>query len=237
MKKFSGFPARMEFTPIPNIFFSTLLPQITDLAELKATLQVLAALYRKRGYPRFVTYQELAESPALMGSLKESGKSAEVVLQEALKAVAERGILLRLELERDGAAEEVYFLNTESNRQLIVKIQSGELKLSGLKPGGQPYVATEEPPDIFALYEQNIGMLTPLIADELRDAEKRYPEGWIRDAIKEAVNQGKRRWNYIATILERWSTEGRKDGTYPRGSYEERMAKYAKERYGHIVQH
>ena len=30
-------------------------------------------------------------------------------------------------------------------------------------------------------------MLTPLIADELREAEKQYPESWIKDAIKEAV--------------------------------------------------
>lgn len=32
MKQFNGFPARMQFTPIPNLFFSMLLPQIDDVA-------------------------------------------------------------------------------------------------------------------------------------------------------------------------------------------------------------
>ena len=30
MKKFSGFPARMEFTPVPNLFINSLMPQIGD---------------------------------------------------------------------------------------------------------------------------------------------------------------------------------------------------------------
>lgn len=51
MKQFSGFPAKMQFTPVPNSFFSTLLPQISDIAELKTTLHIFRALYHKRGYP------------------------------------------------------------------------------------------------------------------------------------------------------------------------------------------
>jgi hypothetical protein len=34
-------------------------------------------------------------------------------------------------------------------------------------------VKTEEISDIFTLYEQNIGMLTPLIADELKEARQK----------------------------------------------------------------
>ena len=138
-------------------------------------------------------------------------------------------------LDRDGASEDVYFLNTESNRQIVAKIQNGELKLSGLKAKGQAYVETEEPPDIFTLYEQNIGMLTPMIADELREAEKLYPQDWIRDAIKEAVNQNKRKWSYISAILEHWSAEGRSDGTYQRDSKKTDPDKYIKGKYGHMV--
>ena len=41
-------------------------------------------------------------------------------------------------------------------------------------------------------------MLTPMIADELREAEKLYPPDWIRDAIKEAVIHNKRKSEYIA---------------------------------------
>lgn len=235
MKKFSGFPARMEFTPVPNLFFSALLPRINDPAELKATLYILAALYRKRGYPRFVSYQELAGDVSLISSLKESAKTVEEALREALKAAAERGTFLHLQLDREGVQEDVYFLNNEANRQIIARVQSGELKLSGLKVAGGEHVETEAQPDIFAVYEQNIGMLTPLIADELKEAEKLYPADWIRDAIKEAVNQNKRKWSYIAAILEHWSAEGRSDGTHPRDS-QEGGQRYLKQRYGHMVQ-
>jgi DNA replication protein len=235
MKQFSGFPARMGFTPLPNLFFSSLLPQISDLAELKTTLHVLAVLYRKRGYPRFVTYGELLGDTSLMSSLKGAAETPDEVLRSALKMAAERGTVIHIVLDRDGTSEDVYLLNTESNRQAVDKIQSGELKLSGLKAERRAYVEAEEPPDIFILYEQNIGMLTPMIADELREAEKLYPQSWIRDAIKEAVNQNKRKWSYISAILEHWKAEGRSDGTYQRYPKKTDPDRFIKGRYGHMV--
>ncbi|MFC1873565.1 hypothetical protein ACFLW3_01995, partial [Chloroflexota bacterium] len=72
MKQFAGFPAKMEFTSIPNYFLTTLLPHITDIAELNASLYFFAALYRKRGYPRFVTYSELLGKQGLINSLKQA---------------------------------------------------------------------------------------------------------------------------------------------------------------------
>jgi DnaD/phage-associated family protein len=78
-------------------------------------------------------------------------------------------------------------------------------------------------------------MLTPMIAEELREAEKIYPESWIRDAIKEAVSQGKRKWSYIAAILERWSTDGRDDGAHRRDFKKTDTDKYIKGKYGHMV--
>ena len=235
MKQFDGFPTRMEFTSLPNLFFSRLLPQISDMAELKTTLHVLAALYRKRGHPRFITYGELLGNTSLMDSLKDADKPPDEALRMALKMAAERGTVLHIALDRDGVAEDVYLLNTEANRQITTKIQSGELRLSGLKTTGQTYVETEPQPDIFTLYEQNIGMLTPMIAEELRDAEKLYPESWIRDAIREAVSLNKRNIRYIIRILENWSAEGRGDGTHQRDS-KTGKDKYLKQKYGHMVQ-
>jgi DNA replication protein len=237
MKQFSGFPARMQFTSIPNVFFSRLLPQISDIAELKVTLHVFRLLYRKRGYPRFTTYRELLGDASLMSSLGKGAKSPEDVLRGALEMALKRGTVLHVALERDGEAEDVYLINDESGRQAVTKIQSGELNLPGLKAGKRARidVAAEEQADIFDLYEQNIGMLTPMIADELREAEKTYPETWIRDAVREAVTHGKRKWSYISAILERWSTEGRSDGTYKRDSKKTDPDKYIKGKYGRMV--
>jgi len=66
-----------------------------------------------------------------------------------------------------------------------------------------------ERPNIFTLYEQNIGLLAPLIADELKDAADHYPAEWIEAAFREAVQHNKRKWSYIHAILRRWETEGR----------------------------
>jgi len=236
MRPFSGFPARMRFTSVPNPFFSSLLPQITDIAELKTTLHIFWSLYGKKGYPRFTTYRELAGNKGLMSSLGQGKKTPDEALAGALGMAVKRGTILRLVLERDGAAENIYFLNTESDRGVVAKIQSGELTLPGLKVEGKaPEVDTERLPDIFTLYEQNIGMLTPLVAEELQEAEKLYPEGWIRDAIKEAASLNKRNVRYITRILERWSAEGRSDGAYRRDSKKTDPDKYIKGRYGHMV--
>ena len=235
MKQFNGFPARMEFTPLPNLFFSSLLPQISDMDELKTTLYIMALLYRKKGYPRFVTYGELLANASLMASLKESAEAPDEVLRRSLKVATERGTIIHITLEKNGASEDVYFLNDESSRRAVAKIENGELKLSGLKAEGRAYVEAEELPNIFTLYEDNIGMLTPMIADELRDAEKMYPESWIRDAIKEAVKQGKRKWSVVSAILQRWSVEGKSDGTYQRHPKKTDPDKYIKGKYGHMV--
>jgi DNA replication protein len=233
MTQFQGFPSggRVEYTSIPDVFFSSLLPQITDMAELKATLCVISILYHKKGYPRFVSFSELMGNTGLMQSLK----TAEA-LQDALKAAVERGSLLSLNVEKDGTSGDIFLLNTESDRQAVERMQSGELKPVGLKAAVPAPVPLEEPPDIFTLYEQNIGMLTPMIADELRDAENLYPPEWLRDAVKEAVLHNKRSIKYILKILENWSVEGRSDGTYQRDTKETGPGKYFKGKYGHMVQ-
>ena len=240
MKRFSGFPARTEFTPLPNAFFSSLLLQITDMAELKATLYLIALLYRKKGYPRFVTGSELLGDSSLMKSLKEIGESPDEVLRGALKMAVERGTLLHIVLDSDSPSqvkdEDIYFLNDESGRQAVAKIESGELKLGGRKIKKPAYVPTEEPSDIFTLYEQNIGMLTPMIAEELKEAEKLYPQNWIADAVKEAVLYNKRNIKYIIKILENWVAEGKSDGTHRRHPEKTDPDKYIKGKYGHMVQ-
>jgi DNA replication protein len=80
-------------------------------------------------------------------------------------------------------------------------------------------------------------MLTPLIADELKEALKQYPETWIQEAIKEATSLNRRNWRYISRILEHWSSEGKDDGTY-RGNNKKNADpdKYIRGKYGHMVQ-
>ena len=236
MTQFTGFPAKTEFTPLPNIFFGSLLSEITDIIELKVILYFFETIYPKRGYPKFITCNELLNNIGLLRSLKDSGKSPQQLLEKALESAIKRGVLLSAALDNKGKLDTAYFLNTESNLQIIDRVQKGELTISGLTPKNVPALPVE-PPDIFVVYEQNIGMLTPLIAEELREAERTYPSDWIKDAIKEAVSLNKRNWRYISRILERWTTEGRRNGTHQRYIKENTDPdKYIKGKYGHIVQ-
>jgi DNA replication protein len=233
MKGFSGFPAKSKFTPIPNIFFSELLPQIDDPAELKVMLHIFWTLYQKRSYPRYVTYGDLLSDPVLMRGIEDQGSAPEV-LRQALNQAVSRGTILCLKLERDGEVHELYLINDDAGRKAMEKMESGELKVGNLAKA-EPCPVSQEQPNIFTLYEKNIGMLTPIIAEELKEAEKLYPASWIQDAFKEAVDLNKRSWRYISRILERWAAEGKHDGEPGRYSKADSSPEEYRRRYGHLL--
>ena len=102
-----------------------------------------------------------------------------------------------------------------------------------------PVVLPARRPTIFELYEQNIGLLTPLIVEDLREAAETYPPEWLEEAFREAVGYNRRHWRYVRRILEKWATEGRGDrgvaGGRPQAPRDPR--RFIEGRYGHIVQH
>ncbi|MFH0847603.1 MAG: DnaD domain protein [Chloroflexota bacterium] len=229
MTEFSGFPDDTKYTSLPNVFFSSLLPEIQDIAELKVTLYIIPILHQKRGYPRYVTPDELLNNLSLRKCFKDTAE-----LDKALDMAVKRGSLLKL--RGNEPPQDFYFLNTKADRKAIEKIKRGELQLAGIKP----YTISQPAPieDIFTLYEDKMGkLLTPLIADWLKEADELYPRSWIADAIDEAVKVNKRNWQYVALILEHWQTEGKTDGAYQR--YPKAPPdpdKYIRGKYGHIVQ-
>ncbi|MBM4446850.1 MAG: DnaD domain protein [Chloroflexi bacterium] len=236
-KVFSGFPARAEVTPIPNLFFTAVVPQIDDIAELKTILHVFWLLSRRRGYPQFVTYSEFLSDPILMGAIEAGAKPKDEVLRQALDQAVQHGIMLHLRIDRDGQPEDAYFINSETAKEIVSKIQQGKLPQLVLVARKGEEAEIKPLPNIFSLYEQNIGMLTPMIDGYLKEAEKLYPPEWIESAFKEAVALNKRSWKYIARILERWAIEGKDDGK-PRRDFkkEDDRDKYIRGKYGHMVQ-
>ncbi len=236
MMQFNGFPTKMKFTPIPNLFINKFLPKIHDTAELKTALLIFHLLYQKRGYPTYITYEELLQSIHLGDIILEQKKS-EQILREALEAIVKKGIFLHVHLKQNGKTEDVYMLNNTQNQQVAKRLMQGRIDTTGRNNKLASIAPLSQLPGIFTLYEENIGLLTPMIADELREAEKLYPENWIRDAIKEAVSHNKRKWKYISAILERWSLEGKGNGIDRRYTKKTDPKKYVKGQYGHMVRH
>ncbi len=202
---------KTDFISLPDSFFTQAIPKIQDLAELKIVLYVSYLILRKQERPYFVTYKELL-SHELLATMGEK------TLRQALNSAVEHGALLHSTLNINGVLEDVYSLTADSH-QPPARLPS---------PGGQAV-------NIFALYEQNIGMITPLIVEELKEAEKLYPPQWIEEAFKEAVTLNKRSWKYIARILERWASEGKDSGEHRRRIKKIDPDKYIKGRYGHMV--
>ena len=235
MKGFTGFPAgKVEITPLPNPFFSELLPAIDDLAELKVTLYCFWLLHRKTGDLRYVTRGELAADSLLLDALRVTGQTPEQALEAGLERAVARGTLLNVTVRHDTGEEHCYFMNTAHGRQIVEHIRRGELRLPD-ESGPQVRLEAQRP-NIFVLYEQNIGLLQPLLADELRDAEQTYPADWIEEAFHIAVENNVRRWSYVRRILERWATEGKDDGTSRRDTEEDRK-RYIKGEYGEYIKH
>ena len=209
--KFNGFPDRVRSIPAPATLFGTLLEQIDDLAELKCLLRVLWLLQQKKGYPRFVTHSEALADRSLAISLGSENNA----IPNALEACVRRGTLamaiVPVNGQRQGEEERLYALNTDRDRRALARVQSDAFVVGNslTDPTPEPWDTTIEQPNIFALYESNIGMLSPMIADELKEAEALYPTDWIEDAFREAALQNVRNWRYIARILERWEIEGR----------------------------
>lgn len=211
MKGFPGFPdGKLRLTQVPNLFFSDLLPIVDNLAELKVTLYAFWAMGQKEGKVRYLRLTDFLNDPEFVKGLGPTLEQATNALEDGIERAVARGTFFHVNVESADGKMDLYFLNTEKGRTAVDGITKGEWRPN--PDQDEPITLLVERPNIFILYEQNIGPLTPMIADELRDAERTYPMRWIQEAIQQAVENNVRKWRYIASILERWRQEGRQDG-------------------------
>jgi len=209
-RQLSSSQTRTGFISLPESFFTQAVPKIQDLAELKVVLYVSSLTLRKRDPSTQRSECSATYKELEAESRRLSPELSEETLRRALDSAVKHGILLHSTLNIDGVLEDVYSLTSESRQPSAI--------------------------NIFALYEQNIGIITPMIAEELKEAEKLYPPQWIEEAFKEAVTLNKRSWRYVARILERWASEGKDSGEYKRDTKKNDPDKYIKGKYGHLVQ-
>jgi hypothetical protein len=210
MKGFPGFPdGKVRTLPLPEQFFTELLPAVDHLGELKVTLYAFWRLSLKEGERRFLQREDYSADAAFMQSLAASPRQAEEALDDALERAEARGTFLRVLLEDARGTHDFYFLNTPKGREAVEALTRGEWRPV---PDAEAVVTLSRMrSNVFNLYEQNIGALTPMLVEELRDAEATYPAGWIEDAIRIAVRNNARRLKYILAVLQRMRAEGRNE--------------------------
>jgi DNA replication protein len=187
MNQFQGFTSSETFTQIPDSFLH-LINEIEDVAELKVTLYAIYRIEHIEGNFRGLSEADFSEETL--------GLSVEQI-QQGLKKCLERGTILKSEHE----AQTFYFLNSPRGRLSAEAFAKGQIK------SAQSYNPNKS--NVFKLYEENIGALTPLIADMLKDAEQNYPGAWFEEAFEIAVSRNVRNWKYVQAILARWKENGK----------------------------
>jgi DnaD/phage-associated family protein len=212
-RRFGGFLVQTDpAVGVPRAFFIDVLPQLSDLAEVQATLAVFRLAAEAGGIESPVSETTLRADRWLRAALRATGSPREpdARILTGLDLATGRGTLLRFVAERGDGRDVWYYVNTPVNQALVAAMARGTVAPPrALWREGQPPAVIPERPNVFRLYEQNVGPLTPLIADHLVQALETWPVEWIEDAVAEAVAYNKRSWRYIQRILEGWQSEGR----------------------------
>lgn len=201
---FEGFLAGQRAASVPAQFFTEVLPQIEDADELRLTVYALYAIPRPGHVAARRASELLAEEPLARWFAARGGMA---VGRCAVDAAVARGVLLALPLA-DG--DLLLAVHSEGGRRLLERIEAGVEPV----PGGSRVAVMVEPAALSrpaAVYEQEIGMLTPSVTVALAEAEQLYPANWIVDALREAAKRNARSWKYAEAILRRWAAEGRDD--------------------------
>lgn len=195
MSKFNGFSDSESFTRLPDTFFQKLLAEIDDPAELKVTLFFLWQVQHMEG-----PFRALCQTDFEGNALGLSAYEAAAGLEKAVL----RGSILQSAHD----ADVFYFLNSPRGRAAAQAFAKGAWRESA-KILSAPII---ERPNVFKLYEENIGPLTPLIADMLKDAEETFSQEWIAEALEIAVKNNVRNWKYVEAVLKRWKEKGKYEG-------------------------
>ncbi len=210
LRVFSGFPeGKSRLTAIPEAFFSDLLPSIDSLDELKLTLFAMWYLNQQDSDAQYLTDQLFLDHKHLiLTNVVDESDTADALSNTIILAV-NRGTLIKRQVPGCGKdpVSVIYLINTANGRRLAKLADEGKWQ-----PGDMKQMSTSvsvEKPNIFNLYEENIGPLTPMISDMIKATIESYPEDWIADAVVIALKKNARNWRYVEAILTSWRENGR----------------------------
>ena len=216
----SVFPKGVHFTPIPSPLLGPMLKQVSSYNELVCLLRFLNLIHLRKENPKWIEQNMLVSDDVLQSII---GSTTGIL--DAIDKCIKNRILLRAAIGTSNG-NKVLVLNTYDAKSNLDRITHSV----GDDEGAVEVVENANPPEnIFSLYENNIGSINPLITEELKYAQERYPGGWIHDAFREAVINNARSWRYVQSILENWHANGRMQGATPERRKSGRNRRHIKE--------
>jgi DNA replication protein len=197
--------------PVPRVFLSETIALIDDATELHVTLAVFRLAADSGSTPPAVSEDTVMRDPVLGRTFHEDRRTSKLLqrIRRGLQYATARESIVQVVLKIDGHEERWYVPASADHRAALADVL--------VEPGAWPVAGSDAvviatAPSLFSLYEKNIGMLTPLLTDQIETAMELYPLNWIEEAIREAVTYNKRNWRYVQRVLENWSVNGRGEG-------------------------
>lgn len=226
VRPLDGFPLADDYavTRVPNAVLGRVLAGVEDADVIKLVFRAVWLLERQSGYPRIISVEQLRADRVL--SVVFGDASA---FDRGLGYAVECGILVQVWV--DGV--ERLMLNTESARRASTEIGvNGE---SDEEDGWDTPAARSFRANAFRAYEENIGVLSPMIRESILSSLEDFTDEEITEAIRIAVESESRSWSFVSGVLRRWAREGipheRRDSRAGRGGDRGRVPEDQLRRY------
>lgn len=174
---------------------------LNNINEIKIFLRIIHLIYQKQNLNTEtfeLSFDEISNDPVTLKLLGPNSLTKDQTTKK-LKEICDVLIM------KD-------FINQKIYTNKVTGITKTVFHMETFEKTNDPVISENNPKNIFELYEDNVGMLNPMIVDELIQAENKFPFNWIVDAVKESATRNKRNWKYIHTILETWDREGKNNG-------------------------
>ena len=214
-QQIKGFPLPDDFatTRVPNAVLGRVLSTTDDADEIRLILRAVWLLEHQRSYPRYITRDDLRHDRVLSVAIPDQSD-----FDRILKSAIERGVFVEASINDNSCL----MLNTESARRTSIEISPTTGSLNEDNNGWEAPAASTRSDDAFRAYEENIGILSPMIRQSILAALEDFTDEDITRAVRIAVESESRSWYFVAGVLRRWARDGipheRTDTTAGRGS-------------------
>ena len=223
-----GFPLPDDFaaTRIPNAVLGRVLASIDDADEIKLILRAIWLLEHERGYPRYITRDDLQRDRVLSVAIADQSD-----FDRILKSAIELGVFVEVSINNNICL----MFNTESARRATIEVAPLADILNKYDNSWDTPAVSTTTTDAFRAYEENIGLLSPMIRQSILAALEDFTDEDISRAVRIAVENESRSWSFVAGVLRRWARDGipheRTEGKSGGGSDRERISQDELRRY------
>ena len=200
-QQIKGFPLPDDFatTRVPNAVLGRVLSSIDDADEIRLILRAIWLLEHQRGYPRYITRDNLQRDRVLSVVIPDQSD-----FDRILRSATERGIFVEASINDTPCL----MFNTESARRASIEVSSTTRNSDNGNDGWETAAASTGSADAFGAYEENIGILSPMIRQSILAALEDFTDEDITHAVRIAVENESRSWSFVAGVLRRWARDG-----------------------------